>query len=110
LRSTGSGWFASYPSVSIAVGFSLGLALRCRKRHKQGDFGVFEDTLATQSDCKSVPPVCVGAKNRPSQRASTASMTQFGLSQGDLAMTSGTMGLTLRNYDQDILELWDQHR
>ena len=26
-----------------------------------------------------------------------------------MAMTSGTMGLTSRNYDHDIAELWDQH-
>ena len=37
-------------------------------------------------------------------------MTQLGSSQGDLVMTSGTMGLTSWNYDHDSSELWDRHR
>ena len=43
-------------------------------------------------------------------KRTAARLSFLGSSQGDLAMTSGTMGLTTRNYGHDSPELWERHR
>ena len=43
-------------------------------------------------------------------KRTAARLSFLGSSQGDLAMTSGTMGLTTRNYGHDSSELWERHR
>ena len=42
-------------------------------------------------------------------KRTAARLSFLGSSQGNLAMTSGTMGLTTRNYGHDSPELWEGH-